>query len=112
MKTKKIPVTTNVLPLVRIEPSFMFQVLDLWYQALPHWYTVKDFMLDVKQWFGEGYVDRDIWSHLQKYVKADVLPVSVSDVTVTSGNTVVTVTCSFSGNEGIFIRYVFLLSTI
>ena len=67
-------------------------------------------MLDVKQWFGEGYVDKNIWSHLQSYVKADVLP--VSDVTVTSGNTVVTATCSLSGNEGIFIHYVFLLSTI
>ena len=46
--------------------------------------------MDVNQWFGEGYVDRDIWNHLQKYIKADVLPVSVSDVIVTSGNTVVT----------------------
>ena len=59
-------------------------------------------MMDVNQWFGEGYVDRDIWNHLQNYVKADVLPVSVSDVTVTSGNTVVTATCSFSGNKGIY----------
>ena len=84
--------------------TFSFQVLDSWYQSLPRFYTVKDFMLDVKQWFGEGYVDRDIWSHLQNYVKADVLPVSVSDVTVTSGNTVVT--CSFSGGEGTLVFYV------
>ena len=55
-------------------------------------------MLDVKQWYEESYVDRDIWSHLQSYVKADVLPVSVSDVTVTSGNTVVTGT-SFQLSE-------------
>ena len=65
-------------------------MLDLWYQSLPRWYTAKDLVLDVKQWYCEGYVDRDIWRHLQKYVKADVLPVSVRDVTGTSGNTVVT----------------------
>ena len=83
--------------------TFSFQVLDKWYQSLPRWYTVKDFMVDVNQWYQEGYVDRDIWGHLQKYVKADVLPVPVSDVTVTSGNTVVTATCSFSGREGTLI---------
>ena len=74
--------------------------------VLPRWYTVKDFMVDVKQWYNEGYIDRDIWSHLQSYVKADVLP--VSDVTVTSGNTVVTATCSFSGREGTLVFYVLL----
>ena len=47
-------------------------------------------MMDENLWYQEGYVDRDIWSHLQKYVQADVLPVPMSGVTVTSGNTVVT----------------------
>ena len=60
-------------------------------------------MLNVNQWLGEGYVDKDIWSHLQKYVKADALPVSESDVIIASGNTVVTATCSFNSNEGILI---------
>ena len=75
-------------------------MLDLWYQCLPRWYTVKDLTLDVKQWFGEGYVDRDIRSHLQSYIKANVLPVSVSDVTVTIGNTVVTGTSYQLSEEG------------
>ena len=35
-------------------------------------------------------MDRDVWSHLQKYVKADVLSVSFSQLTVSSGNTMVT----------------------
>ena len=80
--------------------TFLFQVLDLWYQSLPRWYTVKDFTLDVNQWYQEGYVDRDIWSHLQNYVKSDVLPISFSQFTVTSGNTMVTGTSSQLTEEG------------
>ena len=77
-----------------------FQVLDLWYQSLPRDYFVKDFVLDVAQWHEEGYVDRDIWSHLQKYVKADVLSVSFSQLTVSSGNTMVTGTSYQLSEEG------------
>ena len=81
----------------------MLQVLDLWCQSLPHWYTVKDFMMDINQWYCEGYVDRDIWNHLQKYVKKDVLPVSISDITITSSNTVVTETSCLPSEEGKYL---------
>ena len=81
----------------------MFQVLDLWYQSLPRWYTVKDFMMDVDQWYKESYVDRDIWSHLQKYVNKAALPVSVDEVTVTSGKTMVTETLCLLSKEGKYL---------
>ena len=84
-------------------------MLDLWYQSLPRWYTVKAFMVDVHQWYKEGYIDREVWNHLQKYVQKDVQPVSVSDVTVTSGNMVVTATCSFSSSEGIYLLILYIL---
>ena len=61
---------------------------------------MKDFVLDVNQWHSEGYVDRDVWSHLQKYIKADVLSVSFSQHTVSSGNTMVTGTSYQLSEEG------------
>ena len=69
-------------------------------------------MVDVDQWYQQGYLDKDIWSHLQSYVKADALHVSVSDVTVTSGNTVVTASCSFSGNKGTLMNLLILFPTL
>ena len=77
-----------------------FQVLDLWYQSLPRDYLVKDFVLDVNQWYSEGYVDRDIWSDLQNYVKADVLSGTFSQLTVSRGNTMVTGTSYQLSEEG------------
>ena len=88
----------------------MFQIMDLWFKFLPHWYTVKDFMMDVDQWHKEGYMDRGTWSHLQKYVKPDVLPVSVSDITITNGNRITNATCFSSGNEGNYNLFVYLFT--
>ena len=85
-----------------------FQVLDLWYQSLPRDYFLKDFVLDVDQWYNEGYVDRDVWSHLQDYLEADVLSVSFSQLTVSSGNTMVTGTSYQLTEEGkrFILRYI------
>ena len=83
-----------------ISGSVLFQVFDNWYQSLPRWYTVKDFMSDVNQWYSDGYVDRDIWTHLQKYVEADVLSVCFSQLTVASGKTMVTGTSYQLSEEG------------
>ena len=66
---------------------------------------MKDFVLDVNQWHSEGYVDRDVWNHLQKYVKTDVLSVSFSQLTVSSGNTMVTGTSYQLNEEGKVINY-------
>ena len=77
-----------------------FQVLDLWYQSLPRDYFVKDLVVELNQWHREGYVDRDIWNHLQKYLKSDVLSDSFSHLTVSSGNTVVTGTSFRLSEEG------------
>ena len=34
-------------------PDSMFQVLDLWYQLLPHWYKVKHSMVYMDLWYSE-----------------------------------------------------------
>ena len=75
-------------------------MLDLWYQSLPWDYFVKDLVLDVDEWYSEGYVDRDVWSHLQDYLEADVLSVSFSQLTVSSRNTMVTGTSYQLSEEG------------
>ena len=80
-------------------------MLDLWYQSLPRDYFVKDLVVELNQWHTEGYVDRDIWNHLQKYLKADVLTKAFSQLTVSSGNTMVTGTSYQLSEEGkIFIN--------
>lgn len=64
--------------------------------------TIKGFSQEniMKTRHEEGYVDRDIWSHLQNYVKADVLSGTFSQLTVSSGNTMVTGTSYQLSEEG------------
>ena len=46
------------------------QVLYEWYQSFPpdEDCTVNRFLEELQKWQKEGYVDRDVWSHLQEYI--------------------------------------------
>ena len=63
---------------------FVLQVLQSWMNTLPNGCTVNDFVNEIQEWIGEGYietiyvdtsyVDILIWQRLKKYVAPDVLP--------------------------------------
>ena len=74
--------------------------MDSWFQSRPGSFTVKNLMDDVTQWFNGGYIHQDIWAHLESYVTSDLLSVSFSQVTLTSGKTVVKGTSSLPTTEG------------
>ena len=50
----------------------MFQVLDLWYQSLPHWYTVKYLVMFVSYVPGAGFMVPIFVSMVHSQVSCDV----------------------------------------
>ena len=48
-------------------------MLNIWYQALPLEFTVRDFVTEVRKWLQEGYLDRKVWNHMTNFISAGAL---------------------------------------